>query len=101
LLRDFYGIFRVCGLLHKHVGDALMSPWHMWWASDFACCHGGLKSLMGINNVEMTLIPLDRGRFVVVHPCLTLLLLHLVAPPQKINIVNAIKLGVFAIQGRQ
>ena len=79
-----------------------LSPYQVWYGSDFTRCRGGEKSwvfllvrqaslsvtlflfitLLNVRvlrhispwrrwNTEMILMPLDRGRFVVVHPCST------------------------------
>jgi len=50
-------------------------------------------------NSETVLIPVDRGRFVDVHPP-SALSLHLeVAPPQNVEVENAVKFGVFRHSG--
>ena len=45
-------------------------------------------------NLEVVLILLDRGKFVVVHPCSTLSLCCYVAPPQDAEVAIVVKFGV-------
>jgi len=52
-------------------------------------------------DTETILLPLDRGRFVVVHPCSTFSDCCQLAIPLNAEVENTAKIGVFAARGRQ
>ena len=106
-----------------------LSPRQVWWGSNFTRRRGGQKlSFLSVClsvclfvcpprfwtseivrpispwrrwSTETILMPLDRGRFVVVHPCLTFSDCCQLATTLNAEVQKRQKLGFFANRGRQ